>query len=137
MKHKSFFTGSTVIEVLIATVVVAFALTALAMLMTNNVKNSAEADYREAAAGIVQDTMEKLRQRKSTEGWSTFSTDPYSGTGCNASTTMYNTTFFVTCSAPPPASDQYIITVTVCWPYSGTSCVGPMSTSAVQRFYNN
>lgn len=139
--------GSTVIEVLIATTIVAFALTGLAALMTNNVKNSAEADYREAAASIAQDTMEKVRQRKTTVPWTTFKdtllTTPIGGlsTGCGTTTSRYNTSFWIQCgtaaAAAPILTDGLIVTVQVCWP-SSTTCSGTaFSTTTVQTFYNN
>lgn len=141
-KTEKWKAGSTVIEVLIATTIVAFALTALAMLMTNNVKNSAEADYREAAAGLAQDTMEKIRQRKTTVAWSTFIATPYplpvTITGCNTSTTKYNTTFYTGCTLPPVgAPSEFTITVIVCWPGTTTGCTaGAKTTTVVQRFFN-
>ena len=135
--------GSTIIEVLIATTLVGFALTGLAMLMTTNVKNSAEADYREAAAGIAQDTMEKIRQRKTTVAWSVFKSDPYNSAStpeCNAISapnviTKYNTNFYVTCTNPAAGTDEIAITVEVCWPTVCSSAT--TTTKAVQRFYNN
>lgn len=131
--------GSTVIEVLIATTVVAFALTGLAVLMTSNVKNSAEADYREAAAGIAQDAMERIRQRKTTVAWATFLGAPYTDTGCSTTIKKYNTDFWVDCSPSSGSGDSITITTEVCWPESiGPTCTGStFSTKIIQRFYNN
>lgn len=141
MKSKDikFKTGSTVIEVLIATTIVAFALTALAMLMTNNVKNSAEADYREAAAGVAQDAMESIRQIKNTTTWSSFSANRFTAV-CGTTQVRYNTTFYITCptQANNDSPDTKTVTIEVCWPSLGTSCAeGAKTTKIVQRFYNN
>lgn len=137
-RHKKNTLGSTVIEVLIATTIVAFALTGLAALMTNNVKNSAEADYREAAAGIAQDTMERIRQKKTTTAWSSFIAAPYGATGCNDDVAKYNTTFYTTCTPATGSGDEITVLVTVCWPGTATGCVsGAKTTAATQRFYNN
>lgn len=134
-------TGSTVIEVLIATIIVAFALTGLAALMTNNVKNSAEADYRETAASIAQDVMERIRQRKTTVPWvgvGNFLLSPYTGVGCSSYTTKYNTNFFVSCSpsAGTVGQNNITVTVTVCWPKTTACASGDKSTTIVQQFYN-
>ena len=138
--HPLWSTGSTIIEVLIATTLVAFALTGLAMLMTNNVKNSAEADYREAAAGIAQDTMERIRQSKTTKSWSLFKSDTFTGI-CSIPTTKYNTKFFTSCPPPNPVDTDgnlRTITVVVCWPATDAACMaGAKTTKIVQRFYNN
>lgn len=141
-KHRHlYFKGSTVIEVLIATTIVAFALTGLASLMTANVKNSAEADYRQAAAGIAQDKMELIRQRKTTVPWNgtgNFLLSPYTGTGCNASTVQYNMMFYVTCTPTSGSGNDLEVTVKVCWPGTASACTAEaLSTSVIQHFYNN
>ncbi len=141
-KHRHlYFKGSTVIEVLIATTIVAFALTGLASLMTANVKNSAEADYRQAAAGIAQDKMELIRQRKTTVPWNgtgNFLLSPYTGTGCNASTVQYNMTFYVACTPASGSGDELAVTVKVCWPGTASACTAEaLSTTVIQHFYNN
>lgn len=135
--------GSTIIEVLIATTLVGFALTGLAMLMTTNVKNSAEADYREAAAGIAQDTMEKIRQRKTTVAWEgvgNFKADPYPSTttGCGTTLEKYKTDFLILCTKSALPTNDITITVQICWPQAtGASCAATSkSTQVVQRFYN-
>jgi len=110
------------------------------MLMTNNVKNSAEADYREAAAGIAQDTMERIRQRKTSTSWSAFSGAPYTTSlACNITSganmiKKYNTSFYVKCTPPTSATNDFTITVKVCWP--GDCGATDKSTTVVQRFYN-
>lgn len=140
--HTLWSTGSTIIEVLIATTLVAFSLTGLAMLMTNNVKNSAEADYREASAGIAQDTMEKIMQLKTTTSWASFRSNPYSSSPeCNITSgtdmiTKYKTTFYVKCTHIPIAAtgNDKTITVKVCWP--GDCGATDKSSTIVKQFYN-
>jgi len=138
MKHQTHqrHVGSTIIEVLIATVVIGFALTGLALLMTANVKNSAEADYRTAAAGLAQNAMEKIRQRKNTTSWNEFSANPISGVSeCSAAPTVrYGTEFYFVCD-DTSVPDQVLLNITVCWP---VACGTATNTTEVsQRFYNN
>ena len=134
--------GSTVIEVLIATTLIAFALTGLAMLMTANVKNSSEADYREAAIGLAQDAMEQIKQNKTTNNWTTFTGAPFPGECSLSSITRYNTQFKLLCSADTAVADKLTVTIEACWDYGAVTPTGPncptnsKSTKIVQVFYN-
>jgi Tfp pilus assembly protein PilV len=139
------FPGSTVIEVLIATTLIAFALTGLAMLMTANVKNSSEADYREAAIGLAQDAMEQIKQNKTTMLWSAFTAEPpstnaFKDSACNTPIVKYNTNFKVLCSRVVNGN-KVTATIETCWNYATEPTVLPCpatskSTKIVQVFYN-
>ncbi len=74
--------GNTVIEILIATVIVAVVLTALAASMTKSIHNSAEAEYRQIAARMGQDVMEIFRQDKNIYPWDEFKAAVSEGYNC-------------------------------------------------------
>lgn len=74
--------GNTIIEILIATVVVGLILTSLAVSMTSSIQNSAEAQYRESGTRLAQDVMEVFRKDKNTLSWNSFYATPASGTYC-------------------------------------------------------
>lgn len=76
IRKKLKSSGNTIIEILVATVVVGVILTALAGSMTNTIQNSAEAQYRETATRLAQDAMEVFRKDKNTESWTTFAATP-------------------------------------------------------------
>jgi type II secretory pathway pseudopilin PulG len=64
--------GSSIIELLIATVVVGTIMTAMAVGMTTSIKNSAEVRYRGLAGGLAQDTIEFFRQQREQMFWNDF-----------------------------------------------------------------
>ena len=64
--------GSTLIEVLVAILIMAIVLTGLATALTYSLKNSAQADYRQVATRQAQDVIEILRKERSRLGWSGF-----------------------------------------------------------------
>lgn len=72
MSNKKNKTGSTLIEVLVAIVVVGLVLTGIMLSITYSVKNSAEARYREVASQLAQDGMEVVKLRREIDPWSTF-----------------------------------------------------------------
>ncbi len=76
MYTKMMKQGNTVIEVLVATVIVGLILTALAISMTSSIQNSSEAQYRETGTSLAQDTMEVFRKDKNIISWTEFSSSP-------------------------------------------------------------
>lgn len=72
--------GSTILEVLIATIVVGTILTAVAATLTSSVKNSSEAEYRKVATRLAQEGLEIFRKEKYIRTWTNFKTIPDVGT---------------------------------------------------------
>jgi Tfp pilus assembly protein PilV len=72
MLIKNNTTGSTLIEVLIAIVLIGFVVTGVMLSLTYSVKNSAEARYREVASQLAQDGMEIVKLRREVDDWSDF-----------------------------------------------------------------
>jgi prepilin-type N-terminal cleavage/methylation domain-containing protein len=64
--------GSTLIEVLVAILIMAIVLTGLSAALTYSLKNSAQADYRQVATRHAQDVIEILRKERSELGWTAF-----------------------------------------------------------------
>lgn len=64
--------GSTIIELLIATMVVALVVTAVAAGMTVSIKNQAEAHYREVATTLGQDALDVFRKERGLLGFANF-----------------------------------------------------------------
>lgn len=71
-KNNFFQSGQTIIEVLIATGVVALVMTALMATMTLSLQNSSQAKYRSLATKLGQEGMESLRQQRDAMGWESF-----------------------------------------------------------------
>lgn len=65
-------TGFTLVEVLVAVVIVGLVLTAIAAAISFSVKNSSQADYRQVATRYAQDAIDIIRQKRATDGWSAF-----------------------------------------------------------------
>ena len=109
--------GFTLIEVLIALIILSIALLALAGLMTSSTRNNASGGHLTEAATLAQDTLERLKltplniltDNGMASGQS--QTDPV----VNPTTgTQYTRTW--TCTQPnPPVNTFHIITVTVSW----------------------
>jgi type II secretory pathway pseudopilin PulG len=75
--------GQTLVEILIATAVVAVVLTAIATSLSFTVKNSAEARYRAVASSLAQEAVEVFRRERSVQGWEAFYAGlPASATYC-------------------------------------------------------
>lgn len=72
-KNNKKNTGSTLIEVLVAILIVGLVITAAMLSVTYSIKNSAEARYREVASQLAQDGMEVVVLRREIEQWSQFS----------------------------------------------------------------
>lgn len=73
--------GSTLIELLIATMIVGTIVTAVAIGVSSSVKNNSEARYREIATVLAQGGMEVLRTERGNLGWATFHNDITEGDG--------------------------------------------------------
>lgn len=72
MSKNQLQTGSSIIEVLIATVVVGMVMTAVAALMTVSIKNTALLRYRAAATAQAQSGLEVFRRERNLLGWESF-----------------------------------------------------------------
>lgn len=64
--------GSSLIELLIAIVVVGTIVTAVAFALTQSVKNTAETRYRELASTMAQDVIDVMRKEREVQGWVPF-----------------------------------------------------------------
>ena len=64
--------GQTIVEVLIATGVVALVMTAVAAGLTLSVKNSSQSKYRALATKMGQETTELFRRERDRLGWESF-----------------------------------------------------------------
>lgn len=64
--------GSTLIEVLVAIVIVGLVVTGVMLSITYSIKNSTEARYREVASQLAQDGMEIIKLRREVDQWSVF-----------------------------------------------------------------
>ncbi|PIY78952.1 MAG: hypothetical protein COY81_05220 [Candidatus Pacebacteria bacterium CG_4_10_14_0_8_um_filter_43_12] len=72
-QHQRLNSGSTLIEVLVAIVVVGLVVTGVMLSISFSIKNSAEAQYRETASQLAQDGMEIIKLRREVDPWSSFS----------------------------------------------------------------
>ncbi len=64
--------GSTIVELLIATVVVGSVITGIAVALTYNIHQNAEVRYREAAASMNQQALEAFRRERERLSWDAF-----------------------------------------------------------------
>lgn len=69
---KSFSSGQSIIEVLIATLVVGVVMTAVAASLTASIRNTAESKLRAQAQDSAQEAMEVFRSQRGLLGWATF-----------------------------------------------------------------
>lgn len=83
--------GSTLIEVLVAILIMAIVLTGLSAALTYSLKNSAQADYRQVATRHAQDVIEILRKERSEMGWTDF-VDAFKSATYNGETICVGTT---------------------------------------------
>lgn len=79
--------GNTLIELLIATVIVGLVLTAVAMTMMYSIEREALNRYREYSAQLASESLEFLNFRRASMGWQAFrdyysSSNPSSSTWC-------------------------------------------------------
>lgn len=122
--------GSTLVELLIAMMIVGTIVTAVAAGVTSSVKNNAESRYREVATNLGQQVVEILRKERSQLGWANFygdlSTTEYCvPTGADAVTdfleesvctvTEANTDFTRTLTITKVGGNEVIAVVVVSW----------------------
>lgn len=144
--------GQTIIEILIATGVIALVMTAIASGLTLSVKNTSQAKYRALASKEAQEGVEMYRRERSRLGWESFQSTVSSGTYCLGETLPSTTDGFTTlpigaCSVGYPLggttytresdvsvinADEVEVTVTVSWIDSNQE----RSTAITQRFQN-
>lgn len=74
--------GSTLIEILIVTVIVATVLTAIAGLVTQSLKQSSENEQKTIATSLAQEGLEMFRRYRSNLGWRAFQSTTSGGTYC-------------------------------------------------------
>jgi Tfp pilus assembly protein PilV len=74
--------GQTIIEVLIATVVVALVMTAIAAALTSSLRNTAEGKFRAYANEYAQQAMEVFIRERNLLGWQQFTEAIVSGIFC-------------------------------------------------------
>lgn len=75
-------TGSTLIELLIATMVTGLVVTAVAAMATYSVKNTGESSYKSAATTLAQDVIELARNDRDGRGFIAFKSDAAAGIYC-------------------------------------------------------
>lgn len=81
-KSKRSQQGSTLIEIMVATTVVVFALTALMATLTLSVKTTAESKYRTYATSLGQEALEVFRRERALLGWTAFHAAVDDGATC-------------------------------------------------------
>lgn len=74
--------GQTILEVLIAILVVGLVMVALASMLTMSVKNTAEGKYRNLATSQAQEALEVFRRERVRLGWNAFKTAATGGLFC-------------------------------------------------------
>lgn len=74
--------GQTIIEVLVAAVIVSTVLTAIAIGLTFSVKTTADSRYRAYATKYAQETLEVFRRERTNLGWESFAVAVTSGVYC-------------------------------------------------------
>lgn len=74
--------GQSIIEILIATLIVGLVLTAVASGLTLSIKNTSETRQRELANNFAQEGMEVFRKQRETAGWARFRDTLESNTYC-------------------------------------------------------
>lgn len=116
--------GSSVIEILIATLVVGTVLTSLAFLMSMNIKNNAEAELRKQASVYAQNGVELVRNIKATSTWEKFVDPEQNGLvgSCDSVTrdfAMQTLSRDCTLVVDGADSNKAILTVSVSWGSTG------------------
>jgi Tfp pilus assembly protein PilW len=74
--------GQSIIEVLVATVVVALVMTAIAATLTSSLRNTTEGKFRSYASAHGQEAMEIFLRERSLLGWQQFQEAVISGQFC-------------------------------------------------------
>lgn len=130
--------GSSLVEILVATLVVGLALTSVVFLMSVNVKSSQDAELRANAVIFSQQGVDLVRNQRTLLTWQGFvaATTPCSGGpcnfnnpfGCDTSQVFAGTTFTRNCSlgvtgaACPAAGTHTLSSTTQCSYTTQTSC---------------
>lgn len=137
--------GSSLIEILIATLVVGLVLTSIAFLMSLNVKSSSDAELRTQATVFAQQGVDLVRQQRVSLTWSSF-IGSLSGSGCTNDTglSFANILYKRSCSfssgggACTANTNTCRLTVIVCWPRPTGVCdsTSPNKVTVIQDFYN-
>lgn len=87
MKLIQLRSGNTIIEVLIAVLIVGTVMTALSVSMSYSIHNTSQAQYRDTATSLATEPLEVLRHQRATSNWQTF----YSDLSSKAGATRYIT----------------------------------------------
>lgn len=143
--------GQSIIEVLIATLIVGTVLTAIASGLTLSLKNTSETKYRELATNLSQEGLEVFRRERNNIGWTGFTEILDSNTfclnslptnttefqalpagECSGGTAIAGTTFTRTAYVVVQSQDVIQITVEVTW----TDAQKEQKVSVVQEFRN-
>jgi len=143
--------GQSIIEVLIATLIVGTVLTAIASGLTLSLKNTSETKYRELATNLSQEGLEVFRRERNNIGWTGFTEILDSNTfclntlpadttefqalpagECEGGTAIAGTTFTRTAYVVVQSQDVIQITVEVVW----TDGQKEQKVSVVQEFRN-
>lgn len=145
--------GSSLIEIVVATGVMALVLTAIVAGLTLSLKTNADSEYRSQATKRAQEAMEVFRRERTLQGWDVFADSWIDGaTYCLKDLPAPKTTFTVgECAADDalvisgvemyreavvlidtsnPADPQVEVTVAVTWDSGGS----PRDVSLVQGF---
>jgi type II secretory pathway pseudopilin PulG len=80
--NKLLSPGQTIIEVLIATMVVAVVMTAIASTLTSSIRNTTESKFRSLSTSYAQEGLEVFRREKLLLGWASFQDAVTAGTFC-------------------------------------------------------
>jgi len=100
--------GQTIIEVMIATLVVGMVLTAVAATLTVSVKNTAQSRYQEVARAQAQSGLELFRRERTKLGWQEFQNVINNGTYC-LNVLPADSTAFAAMSPTPCSSGVAVI----------------------------
>lgn len=133
--------GASLIEVLVATLVVGLVLTSIAFLMSLNVKSSTEAELRTQATVFAQQGVDLARNYRANNIWTTFVSGAVSSCVNDSGLNFANTTYRRSCNLTPTCgTDCQRLTVFVCWPRpAGSTACSASSQNKVtvtQDFYN-
>lgn len=128
--------GQTIIEILVATGVIAMVMTAVASGLTLSVQNTSQAKYRALASKQVQEGLEMFLRERSRLGWESFRSSLASGSYCLGEVlpadsagfqalprgecgqdgyALAGTTYFREANVTIVSADEVEITVTVRW----------------------
>lgn len=115
--------GSSLIELLVAIVLIVSTLTALISGMTYTMRTLAEAEYRSRATDLAGECMDELRRTRIIKGWTEFQTSQVLNTNrCNNVNDDDLNQNFIRNHSCPSSGDALECTVTVSWtPFSGGS----------------